>query len=167
MESRVKLFGHPIHPTLIVFPLGLFATAVIMDIMYLITKGPNFPIVAYWDIIVGVIVGLIAAVFGLIDLLALPAGSRAKSIGFMHGGGNVVLVVLFLLSLILRRGAAGHVPDTVALIFSFAGIILGLFTGWLGGELVDRLGVGVYPGANINSPSSLSGEPAGQTTQKP
>ncbi|MGE5222516.1 MAG: DUF2231 domain-containing protein [Omnitrophica WOR_2 bacterium] len=162
MESRVKIFGHPIHPTLIVFPLGLFATAVIMDIMYLITKGPNFPIVAYWDIIVGIIVGLIAAVFGLIDLLAIPGGSRAKSVGTMHGVGNVILVVLFLISLILRRSAAGHVPTALAMIFSFAGIILGLFTGWLGGELVDRLGVGVYPGANVNSSSSLSGGPAGQ-----
>lgn len=31
-----------------------------------------------------------------------------------------------------------------------------MFTGWLGGELVDRLGVGVHEGANVNAPSSLS-----------
>ena len=33
MESRAKLFGHPIHPMLIVFPLGLLAAAVIFDII--------------------------------------------------------------------------------------------------------------------------------------
>jgi hypothetical protein len=38
---------------------------------------------------------------------------------------------------------------------------LGTVTAWMGGELVDRLGVGVHPDANLNAPSSLSGEPAG------
>jgi uncharacterized membrane protein len=37
MESKVKLFGHPLHPILIVFPLGLLATSVIFDIVYLAT----------------------------------------------------------------------------------------------------------------------------------
>ncbi len=38
--------------------------------------------------------------------------------------------------------------------------MLGAVTGWLGGELVDRLGVGVDDGAHLNSPSSLTGRPA-------
>jgi uncharacterized membrane protein len=36
MESKAKLFGHPIHQILIVFPLGLLATAVIFDVIYLL-----------------------------------------------------------------------------------------------------------------------------------
>jgi hypothetical protein len=36
-------------------------------------------------------------------------------------------------------------------------------TGWLGGELVDRLGVGVDRGAHLDAPSSLSGRPAAET----
>src|SRR3954454_15739137 len=43
----------------------------------------------------GIVGGLIAAVFGLIDWLAIPAGTRAKAIGAWHGGGNVLVVLLF------------------------------------------------------------------------
>jgi len=38
---------------------------------------------------------------------------------------------------------------------SFAGFVLAGITGWLGGELVDRLGVGVDEGANVNALNSL------------
>ena len=81
MESRVKLFGHPIHQMLIVFPLGLLATALIFDVVRLI--------------------------------------SAALAMAFLGGG-------------------------------------LALITGWLGGELVDRLAVGVDEGAHLNPPSSLT-----------
>jgi hypothetical protein len=44
----------------------------------------------------------------------------------------------------------------VAYILSFGGGIIALCTGWLGGELVDRLAVGVDPGAHVDAPSSLT-----------
>lgn len=160
MESRVKLFGHPTHPMLVVFPIGLFATAVIFDILYLITTNPAFPTVSYYIIAAGVIGGLLAAIFGYIDWLALPNNSRAKNIGSWHGLGNVTIVVLFIVSWFLRGGSANFVPSGLALILSFAGVGLALITAWIGGELVYRLGVGVDPGANVNAPSSLTDQPA-------
>ena len=102
---------------------------------------------------------LLAAIFGLIDWIALPSGTRAKRIGLWHGGGNVVIVVLFIVSWLIRLNAQSN-PNVVAYILSAVGVALALLTGWLGGELVDRLGVGVDEGANVNAPSSLSGEPA-------
>ncbi len=163
MESRAKLFGHPIHPMLIVLPVGLFLMAVISDILFLITQSSIFPVVSMVDIAGGVIGGLLAAIFGFRDYLALPSGTRAKSVARTHGIGNVVVVVLFAISWFIRIGADNIYPPAIALIFSFAGIIIAFFTAWLGGELVDRLGVGVDTGANLNAPSSLSGEPAGPT----
>jgi hypothetical protein len=47
-------------------------------------------------------------------------------------------------------------PDTSASVFSFIGAALALVGGWLGGELVERLGIGVNENANVNAPSSLS-----------
>jgi uncharacterized membrane protein len=41
MESSAKALGHPIHQVLIVFPLGLLATAVVFDILRLITATPT------------------------------------------------------------------------------------------------------------------------------
>ena len=47
-------------------------------------------------------------------------------------------------------------PIALAYVLSFVGGGLALVTGWLGGELVDRLSVGVDEGAHVNAPSSLS-----------
>jgi uncharacterized membrane protein len=162
MESRAKLFGHPIHQMLIVFPLGLLAMAVIFDVLSVITNSTRWTDIAFYMIGAGILTGLIAAVFGLIDYLAIPAGTRAKRIGALHGGGNVVVVLLFAGSWMLRWPDSAN-PGTVAYLLSYAGAGLSLITGWLGGELVDRLGVGVDEGANLDAPSSLSTRNAHRT----
>ncbi|HYE85789.1 MAG TPA: DUF2231 domain-containing protein [Vicinamibacterales bacterium] len=154
MESRAKLLGHPIHQMLIVFPLGLLATAVIFDLIFLIGGNPLMAEVAYWLISAGIIGGLIAAPFGTIDWLAIPRGTRAKRIGLMHGAGNVIVLLLFIGSWSLRRETALD-PAWTAHLLSFLGAGLALVTAWLGGELVDRLGVGVSDAANLDAPSSL------------
>jgi uncharacterized membrane protein len=159
MKATARLFGHPIHQMLIVFPLGLLATAVIFDVIRMSTDNPRWGDISFWLIAAGIIGGLAAAVFGLIDWVGIPGGTRAKRIGLLHGVGNVVVVLLFAGSWLLRRDAP-TTPETTALVLSFAGAALALVTGWLGGELVDRLGVGVDEGAHLNAPSSLSGLPA-------
>ncbi len=161
MESRVKLFGHPIHQMLIVFPLGLLGTAVIFDIIYLATGAGKWAEIAFWMIAAGILGCLTAAVFGLIDWLAIPDGTRAKAVGLWHGIGNVVVVGLFIISWLLSLNRPTE-PPAVALVLAFVGLALALVTGWLGGELVDRLGVGVDPGAHLDAPSSLSGRPASE-----
>jgi uncharacterized membrane protein len=90
MESRAKLLGHPIHPMLIVFPLGLFISAVVFDFVRLWTGSEVFAAVSFWNIVGG----LLAAVFGLVDWIAIPDGTRAKRIGLAHGIGNVGVVGL-------------------------------------------------------------------------
>lgn len=155
MESRAKLFGHPVHPMLVVFPLGLFTAGVLFDIIYLFSDNPTMAIVSFWMITVGIVGGLLAAPFGTIDWLAIPEGTRAKAIGMYHGVGNVIVMLLFIISWIMRVGEAAD-PGGWAFVLSFVGMGLALFTGWLGGELVDRLGVGVDDDANANASSSLS-----------
>lgn len=160
MESKVKFAGHPVHPMLIVFPLGLLATAVIFDIIYLVSGNTQWTVVAYYMIGAGIIGGLAAAVFGWLDWFGIPSGTRAKRIGLWHGLGNVIVVGLFILSWLLRRDDPA-MPPTGAIVAGLGGVILALITGWLGGELVDRLAVGVDDGAHLDSPSSLSELPAG------
>jgi uncharacterized membrane protein len=155
MESRAKLLGHPIHQMLIVFPLGLLAMAVIFDVLAIVLAEGYWSEIAFWMIAAGVVTGLLAAPFGAIDWLAIPSGTRAKRVGAVHGIGNVVVVVLFALSWIMRSDAP-RMPEIAALALSFAGGFLALYTGWLGGELVDRLAVGVDDGAHLDAPSSLS-----------
>jgi uncharacterized membrane protein len=158
MEARAKVMGHAVHQMLIVFPLGLFSTAVIFDVIHLISGGATWSLVSYWMIAAGIIGGLCAALFGAIDWFKIPSGTRAYRIGILHGLGNVVVVALFAVSWWLRRPDPGN-PSAVAIGFMIVGAALSLVTGWLGGELVDRLGVGVDEGANLNAPSSLSNKP--------
>jgi len=162
MESRAKLLGHPIHPMLVVLPLGLFVMSVIFDAMYLARGNVTFGVVAYWNILAGVIGGLLAAVFGLIDWLAIPNGTRAKRIGLLHGGTNVLVVLLFAYSWWTRSNTVDAMPTTTLFAVQVIALLMGAFAGWLGGELVDRLGVGVDDGAHLNAPNSLSGLPAFQ-----
>jgi uncharacterized membrane protein len=165
MESKIKIAGHPLHPMLIVFPLGLLATAVAFDIAALVSKDNSWFNISFWIMVAGILGGLLAALPGLIDWVAIPSNTRAKAIGLWHGGGNVVVLVLFASSWFLRRVNAG-VPTGGALVLSFLGLVLALITGWLGGELVDRLGVGVDNGAHLDAPSSLSGRPASDTSEQ-
>jgi uncharacterized membrane protein len=150
-----KFLGHHIHPMLIVFPLGLLGMAVVFDIIYLVRADAGFAAIAYWNIAGGVIGGLLAAVFGFWDWLGIAAGTRAKAIGLWHGLTNVVVVVLFSWSWTIRRADPMYIPDGLALTLSFLALGLALVAGWLGGELVERLGIGVDPGAGPNAPSSL------------
>jgi uncharacterized membrane protein len=113
-------------------------------------------------ILSGIVGGLLAAPFGLIDWLAIPRGTRANAIGIWHGLGNVVVLLLFAGSLAMRYMGDRDNPPVAALALSVAGLLLGGVTGWLGGELTDRLGVGVDSGAHLNAPSSLSGRPASE-----
>jgi uncharacterized membrane protein len=159
MQSKARSLGHPIHPMLIVFPLGLFPVAAIFDIIYLYTPNGHWADVSYWIIAAGIIGGLIAAVFGLIDWLGIPTGTRAKYIGLIHGLTNVIVVVLFIVSWLLRRPNPTS-ADLLPIVLGFIGIALALFSGWLGGELVYRLNIGVDEGAHSDSPNSLSGRPA-------
>src|SRR5262249_14939828 len=84
MESRAKLFGHAVHPILVVFPLGLFATAVIFDGIGWAMGNGRLLEASFRIIAAGIIGGLIAALFGLIDFLALPWYTKAKRVGILH-----------------------------------------------------------------------------------
>jgi uncharacterized membrane protein len=159
MESKFKFAGHPLHPILIAFPLGLLPTAVAFDIAALVLSHDRWFNISFWIMAAGILGGIVATLPGLVDWIAIPNNTRAKAIGSWHGGGNAVVLILFAISWFIRRGHA-EVPSNGALILSFSGVVLALFTGWLGGELVDRLGVGIDSGAHLDAPSSLSGRPA-------
>ena len=159
MRAKARLLGHPIHPMLIVFPLGLLTVSAIFDIIYVCTHNNHWADLSYWIIASGIIGGLIAGVFGLVDWLGIPEGTRAKYIGLIHGLSNLVVVILFIISWFMRR-ATPAAPSTKAMMLGWIGIVIALFASWLGGELVYRLNVGVDRGANLDAPNSLSGRSA-------
>jgi uncharacterized membrane protein len=159
MESRIKIFGHAVHPILVVFPLGLFTTAVVFDAIGWVTGNGRWLEASFRIIAAGIIGGMISALFGLIDFQAIPWATRAKRIGIWHGLSNVAVILLFGASWLMRWPSPSN-PMALSVMLSLIGAVLMLISGWLGGELVERLGVGIDDGANLNAPNSLTGRNA-------
>lgn len=141
MNRGARIFGHPIHAILTVFPLGLLTTSVIFDIIGLLSDSPTFHLVAFYMLAAGVIGGLLAVLFGAMDWLAIPSRTTAKQVGLVHGAINVVGVAVFIIAGFVRQQM--DAPENLALVLSVAGLVLLTFGGWLGGELVFHYGIGV------------------------
>lgn len=154
----MKILGHPLHQILIVFPAGLLITAVVFEVAARMGQPQLWP-TAYWMVAAGIIGGAVAGAFGFIDWRGVAAGTRARRIGALHGSGNLLVLALFGLSWWLREGPDAE-PGVLASLLSLAGAALLGVTGWLGGELVVRHGVGVDQGANPDASSSLEAHDA-------
>ena len=155
MESRIKLLGHPIHPMLIVLPLGLLSIGVLFDVVYLVTGTELFAQVAFWNISAGIVGGLLAALFGFLDWTTIPRETRARRLGAWHGLGNFAIVLLFVVSWLIRQPDPSYAPNLLPFALGVLAVGMALITAWLGGELVYRLGVGVDADAHLNASSSL------------
>jgi uncharacterized membrane protein len=147
--------GHPIHPMVIVLPLGLFIGAVVFDAIHLWRGSTTLATVGYYNIAGGIAGGLLAAVFGLVDWLAIPAGTRAKRIGVWHAMSNVVAILGFAFVFWTRYSSGQLAAKGGLFTIEVLALVIGAVGGWLGGELVDRLGVGVDNGANLDAPNSM------------
>ncbi|HVT44812.1 MAG TPA: DUF2231 domain-containing protein [Thermoanaerobaculia bacterium] len=159
MQSKARLLGHPIHQMLIVFPLGLLTTSLIFDVIGGISHHGIWNFIAFYMIGAGIFGGVVAGAFGLVDWVVIPRRTRAKLVGLQHAIANVVALVIFAASWVMRLDAP-HIPGRMAILVSAVGVAVAGLGGWLGGELVNRFGVGVHEGAHLNSPGSLSGRPA-------
>ncbi len=105
------------------------------------------------------VVGGVLAIASAVDYAAIPKGTRAKRIATLHAIGNDVVVALFAGSWLLRLGPDDHQPSALALTLTFVGAALWFLTGWLGGELVERLGVGVDRDGHLDASNSLTRGP--------
>lgn len=150
MESRARVFGHSLHQIVIVFPLGLFMTSVGFDALTVITGETRWLATSYNIMVVGLIGGVVAVVAGYIDYLAIPAGTRAKTIGRVHGIGSVLVMLVFAASAVVRS-AHPLVPSVLSFALSATGAVLAGVAGWFGGELVTRMGIGVADGAHVDA----------------
>ena len=128
--------GVPIHAMLVPFPIVCFTGAMLADIVYSNSPQVQWTNFAQWLLAVGFIVGLIAAIFGLIDFLA--AGRTRPAIGWFHLGGNAIVLVLALFNNLVhsRDGWTGVVPTGLTL--SVITFLLMLVTGFLGWRMAYR-----------------------------
>jgi uncharacterized membrane protein len=141
---------------LVVFPLGLLTTAVVFDAIHLGTGNDTFSQVGFWNITAGAVGAVLAAVFGVADWTAIPGGTRARTVGLRHGALNGTALVLFLIAWLVRLDRPGHTVGGGLFLVELVGAAIVGVAGWLGGELVERHGIGVDTNAGLDAPNSLT-----------
>jgi uncharacterized membrane protein len=167
MRSNVTIGGHPLHPMLIAFPIAFYAGTVASLLAYVGTRDLFWYRAAFMANIAALIMAAVALLPGLIDLLSTPAESRARRIGYIHAGLNVITVVLFLIAaIILGRNwgdpdvvSGARLPDAAApLVLAIIGVVTLLGAGWFGWTLVQTHHLGVLERGEGGEPLTGEGE---------
>lgn len=153
MSSPASVAGHPIHPMIIPFPIGLWVFSLLADLIYLWRGNPVWrDWIAFYSLLGGIIGAALAAVFGIIDWLSIT-NRTVKKVADWHARLNVIALLVFVASFYLRttRGSAWVSGSfTIPLALSIFGVILITISGYLGGELVFKHGVAVNPQDDAN-----------------
>ena len=141
-RSSMRIFRQPIHPMLVPIPIACFVGVLLTDLTYWWSADMMWANFSAWLVTVGVIVGVVAAIFGLIDFLGSRL-IRAQSPAWPHAIGNVVVLILATLNMFVhsRDAWTSVVPWGVAL--SAATVLILLFTVRMGQAMVYRDGVRV------------------------
>lgn len=146
MKTRASIKGHPIHPILIPFPIGLLVFSVIADLVYLWRGNPVWEnYIAFYTLLAGIIGAAAAAIPGFIDWLTLTDRDTVK-VANWHARVNIITLVIFIASFCLRTsGGAALIAGMplLPIILSIVGVVGLAIAGWLGGELVFKHGVAV------------------------
>ena len=141
-RSTASIAGHPIHPMLIPFPVAFFVATLLCDIAYIRSGDVSWATASMWLLGAGVVMALLAAVAGLIDVLGDQRIRRLQDV-WLHAGGNVLLVLIQAYSWYARDTGGPNAVLPTGLVLSFIAVFLMGFTGWKGWKMVYRHHVGV------------------------
>lgn len=142
MRARAHIQSHPIHPMLVAFPIGLFITSFAFDLIAFYANLPGLAVAGWYCAVAGLFGGAAAAIAGATDLFGVvPPKSSARTRGWTHAILNTLVMALFIASVVYRNGPG--MPNSISLILSGVGVVILLYSGWLGATLVYRNQIGV------------------------
>ena len=140
-------YGHPFHPMLVTIPIGAWVCSLVFDIVSKTDSGGNAALTyaSYWLIGIGIIVALVAATFGALDLARVAAGTKAMRMGLTHMALNMTVVVLYIGNFVWRNDSYRSASEVKGgqLALSVVALVLLSASGWIGGQLAYRYGVRV------------------------
>lgn len=141
MESRLRIAGQAVHPVLVMFPLGLFTMAMLFDLANLAGGPVILGQLAYWNIVAGLVGGVLVVLAGAIDLLFVRNG-HAKRIGVLRNLMNMGVLVLFAVLLMLRMQSQDRVAGWGLFVVQLIALAAAFYAAWFAGELANRRPVG-------------------------
>lgn len=142
LGSTAQVARHPIHPMLVPIPVVCFAGALVTDIAYAASADMMWSDFSAWLITVGLIMGVLAAIAGLVDFIG-NRQIRAQRPAWPHMLGNLLVLVLSFFNLLIHTRDAWTSVVPVGLALSIVVVLILPVTGWLGWSMVYRHGVGV------------------------
>lgn len=143
VPSTVSIHQHPLHPILVVFPLGLLITALGADALYWWTRDAFFARGAWWLIGGGLAGGVVSAVVGFVDFITIRY-SREQISSWSHMVAGISVLSLATANLLLRWPDPEGAVLPWGLLLSVDTFIMLIVTGWLGGNLTFRHLIGSY-----------------------
>jgi len=120
------------------FPLGLFAMAVFFDLATLLGAPDILGALGYWNIVAGLVGGVLTALAVAIDLMFVPNGTRAKRTGVLLALINMGVLILFAVILMVRMRTTDRVAGGGVFAVELLALAAAVFGAWYGGELVNR-----------------------------
>jgi uncharacterized membrane protein len=160
--------GRPLHPMLVHFPVALYPTSLVFDLLsHLSDDGNPFVRGAFTLIVVALAVSVLAVAAGFADFLPIENGSRTWRIAVLHMSVQLVTGGLFLANAVLRgRDLDVTATPTGPIILSLVGLLTLTLGSALGGELVYRHGrrVELDPDLADQPVAPPAGDPKGPST---
>lgn len=159
--SVAAIAGHPLHPMIVPLPIGALVLALAADVALMVTANAFWAQAAVWLLLVTLVTGVAAAIVGFIDLMSIRR-ARSMGIGLAHGVGNLLVLFITGANYLLRVGGTENVASDYGILLSGAAVLLTVVTGWLGGELVFRHGIGVTRRVGGPAPAEHEYLPGGE-----
>jgi len=137
MESRLRIAGQAVQPVLMMFPLGLFTMAALFDAGNLMGGPDILGALGFWNIVAGLIGGVLVALAGAIDLMLVRGDTRARRVGVLLGLMHMGVLILFAVIVMLRIQNPDRAVGGGLLVVELLALGAGLFGAYYGGELIN------------------------------
>jgi uncharacterized membrane protein len=144
MYSKIKIFGHPLHPILVAYPIAFYTSAFVSFVLFAGNNSQFCYEFGYVSNIIGICSAALAALPGFIDwAVGIPAEIPAKSKGLKHMILNVVALSVFTANVVVQNKNYAEANITIAIILTGIGLLCTLFAGYIGGDLMQKEHVGI------------------------